>query len=210
MLHKETIESGTLELLKKVQSLDLLSDFNLAGGTSLALQIGHRVSIDLDLFTQKDFDTNEVLETLEESFGFSMSFTSKNTLIGNIGSVNLDLISHKYPLVEEVIIEEEVRLLTPADIAAMKLNAIAGNGTRSKDFVDIYFLLKQYSLNEIVDFYNKKYSNRNLIHVLKSLVYFDEISLIDWPNMVLEKQLTLNKIKKEIISHVKAFDMKIS
>ncbi len=210
MLHKETIESGTLELLKKIQSLDLLSDFNLAGGTSLALQIGHRVSIDLDLFTQKDFDTNEVLETLEESFGFSMSFTSKNTLKGNIGSVNLDLISHKYTLVEEVIIEEEVRLLSPADIAAMKLNAIAGNGTRSKDFVDIYFLLKQYTLNEIVDFYNKKYSNRNLIHVLKSLVYFDEISLIDWPNMVLEKQLTLNKIKKEIISHVKAFDMKIS
>lgn len=207
MLYKETIESSSLELLKELQSSELLSDFHLAGGTSLSLQIGHRISIDLDLFTQIDFDTNEVLEFLENSFDFNLTYSSKNTLKGNIGSVNLDLISHKYPMVANPIIIEGVRLLSIPDIAAMKLNAIVGNGTRSKDFVDIYFILKKYSLSEIIDFYKTKYNHRNILHVLKSLVYFDDISKYDWPNMILEKKITLNQVEKKIISHVKQFDI---
>jgi hypothetical protein len=209
MLHKETIESSSLELLRKLQSAELLSDFNLAGGTSLSLQIGHRISIDLDLFIQKDFDTNEVLEYLENAFEFKLVYSSKNTLRGNLEDVNIDLISHKYPLVAEPIQLDGIRLLSISDIAAMKLNAITGNGTRSKDFVDIYFILKQYSLSELLDFYKHKYSNRNLTQVLKSLVYFDDISINDWPNLVLEKNLTLNQVKKSIISHVKQFDSKL-
>jgi hypothetical protein len=209
MLFKETIEPSSLELLKRLQSTNLLKEFHLAGGTSLALQIGHRISVDLDLFTQNDFETNEMLEFLEDSFNFHLTYSSKNTLKGSIGEVNLDLISHKYTLINKPISIEEIRLLSIPDIAAMKLNAISGNGTRSKDFVDIYFILKQFSLPDIINFYKIKYSNRNQLHVLKSLVFFDEISLFDWPNMVIEKKLTLKQIEKNINSHVKQFNKSI-
>jgi hypothetical protein len=78
-------------------------------------------------------------------------------------------------------------ILSKQDIAAMKLNAIAGNGTRSKDFIDVYFLLKEFSVQQLLSFYQTKYSQRNSLHVLKSLIYFDDISMADWPEMVLEK-----------------------
>lgn len=98
-----------------------------------------------------------------------------------------------------------MRLLAIEDIAAMKLNAIAGNGTRSKDFVDIYFILKQYSIEDIISFYKTKYNSRNQLHVIKSLNYFDDISMQDWPKMILEKKLTLSTVKKVISAHIKNF-----
>jgi hypothetical protein len=205
MFFKEAIEPSTLELLKELQAENVLKDFNLAGGTSLAMQIGHRQSMDLDLFTQTDFDANSLLEYLEGSFGFALNFSSQNTLKGCIGDVNIDLITHKYPLVKGLKVENSVRLLAIEDIAAMKLNAIAGNGTRSKDFIDIYFILKQYSIEDIIGFYKTKYTGRNQLHVIKSLNYFDDISIQDWPKMILEKKLTLSKVKKVISAHIKNF-----
>jgi hypothetical protein len=205
MFYKEAIESTTLELLKDLQSVELLKGFHLAGGTSLAMQIGHRKSIDLDLFSQNDFDANLLLEYLEESFGFVLIYSSKNTLKGYIRDVNIDLIAHKYPLVQRLHIEDNVSLYSIEDIAAMKLNAIAGNGTRSKDFIDIYFILKYFSIEDIIGFYRAKYSSRNQLHVIKSLNYFDDISINDWPMMIKEKTLTLSKVKKTIVTQIKAF-----
>jgi len=99
--------------------------------------------------------------------------------------------------------------LSIEDIAAMKLNAITGNGTRSKDFIDIYFLLKQYSVEDMLHFYNTKYSTRNQLHVIKSLIYFNDIDTKDWPVMILEKKLNLAKVKKSIEMNVKTFSNKL-
>jgi hypothetical protein len=115
------------------------------------------------------------------------------------------LISHKYPLVKPIIEIEDVFLHSIEDIAAMKLNAIAGNGTRSKDFIDVYFILKQYSVKDILDFYKKKYQSRNVLHIIKSLTYFDDISTHDCPEMVLEKELKLSGLKKDIEKKIKQF-----
>jgi len=205
MLFKNTIQSSTLELLRELQSSPALNSFHLAGDTSLALQIGHRRSIDLDLFSQYDFDTNTILEFLELNFDFQLDYSSVNTLKGSIRQVKIDLISHKYPWVKKYTEIENIRLFSIPDIAAMKLNAIAGNGTRSKDFIDIYFILKSYSVKEILDFYETKYKTRNLFHVVKSLIYFDEINIQDWPEMILEKELTLSKVKTEIQEKVSQF-----
>ena len=210
MLHKEAIQPSTLELLEKLQSVDILKDFHLAGGTSLALQIGHRLSIDLDLFTQNDFDVNALLEFLEDKFQFALNFSSNNTLKGSIGDVSIDFISHKYPLVTDILVENSVRLYAMPDIAAMKLNAIAGNGTRVKDFIDVYFILKHYSLNDIIGFYGTKYTKRNLLHAIKSLNYFDDINSVDFPKMILEKNLSLAKVKKTIAAQVKILSGKLS
>jgi len=205
MLFKNTIEPNTLELLKNLQQIDALKNFCLAGGTSLALQIGHRLSIDLDLFSQTDFDTDNLLEFLEQNYNFKSDYIAKNTLKGSIKDVKIDFITHKYPLVKPIVEIEGVKLYTEEDIAAMKLNAIAGNGTRSKDFVDLYFLLKKHSVEQLLQFYKSKYQTRNILHVIKSMVYFDDISLQDWPELILEKNLNLQKIKINIKKMLKAY-----
>ena len=209
MLFKNTLEPYTLELLKKLQATSELKDFYLAGGTSLALQIGHRKSIDLDLFTQNDFDNNYLLEYLEPNFNFRLDFSATNTLKGSIANVKIDLISHKYPIVKPILKNDNTFLYSTEDIAAMKLNAIAGNGTRSKDFIDIYFILKQFSLKELLNFYKIKYKTRNLLHIIKSLNYFEEINIQDWPELILESNLKLSDVKKEIEKEIQIFSENI-
>jgi len=183
----------------------MLKDFWLAGGTALALQAGHRTSDDMDLFTQQDFDTNQLLEYLESNYHFKLEYSSRNTLRGVIGNSNLDLIAHKYPLSGNCITVEGIRLLSIEDIAAMKLNAIAGDGTRAKDFIDIYFILKQFTLSRILDFYSTKYTKRNRFHVLKSLSYFDDIDETVWPKMILETDLSFSKLKSVLTKQIKSF-----
>ena len=85
------------------------------------------------------------------------------------------------------------------DIAAMKVNAITGNGTRVKDFIDLYFLLKEMNFSEIIQFYKTKYQTNNDFHAIKSLGYFDDIIIAEWPKMILEKDLDIKKLKKSII-----------
>ncbi|MDG5800650.1 nucleotidyl transferase AbiEii/AbiGii toxin family protein [Marinilabiliaceae bacterium ANBcel2] len=209
MLHKNTIQPGTLELLKILQSDEVLKSFYLAGGTSLALQIGHRQSVDLDFFTTDDFDVNFLLEFLESNYNFHSDFTANNTLKGFIDSIKVDFISHKYPLVKNIRSLENIKLYSIEDIAAMKLNAIAGNGTRSKDFIDLYFILNEYSVSQLIDFYSTKYKTRNTFHVVKSMVYFDDVSTEDWPLMILEKNLNLEKIKRTIETKVNETNLEL-
>ena len=205
MLHKETLEPATLELIRKLQADPIFEGFELVGGTALALMIGHRISIDIDLFSQQAFDAQEVLEHLEKTYGFSLQYMHKNTLKGVIDHVFVDIITHAYPKVGDVVVSDGIALISKPDIAAMKVNAICGNGTRAKDFVDVYFLLKEYGVDEILGFYAKKYAQRNTFHALKSLTWFDDLDEASWPNMLLEKNLTPAILKKEITRHVTAY-----
>jgi predicted nucleotidyltransferase component of viral defense system len=154
---------------------DLFDDFFLVGGTALTLQIGHRISIDLDLFSTKDFDESEKLTALENKYTFQLDFIARNTLKGRINGIKIDLISHKYPLVKPLLTDNGFRIASMNDISAMKLNAIVGNGTRLKDFVDIAYLSSFLSVSQMIDAYQIKYSARNPIMVMKSLAYHNDI-----------------------------------
>jgi len=200
MLQKAAIEPGALELLKALQADGMFSGFHLAGGTGLALQLGHRLSVDLDLFSVEEFDQERYLEYLEKNYNFRSDYRSNNTLKGSIEKVKVDFITHRYELVRPVVYEEFIRIYSREDIAAMKINAIAGNGTRSKDFVDLYFLLKEFSIGQLLGFYEKKYIQRDEFHVLKSLNYFDEVNLADWPELLLEKETKWSKVQEVISS----------
>lgn len=173
MLRKETVSESTLELLKTLMNDELLKDFFLVGGTALSLQIGHRVSIDLDLFTMFSFDDNQMLSDLEDKYEFQLDYQSKNTLKGEIDGVKVDLITHNYPLVKPLLNFEGVRMASPDDIAAMKLNAISCNGTR---FIDIAYLSSSMTLSQMVDAYEEKYSSRNPALVIKALDYHKDIN----------------------------------
>ena len=175
MLHQETVEPRTLELLKRLQAEELLQGFNLVGGTALALRLGHRKSIDLDLFTQEEFDLEALKSMLTEKYSFKVSYERNQTLKGFIDGVMIDCIRFNYPHLQSPDIMDGVRLESVPDIIAMKLSAIAQNGTRIKDFIDIATLSTRYSLNEMLGFYASKFPNANIMMPVKALTYFDEI-----------------------------------
>jgi len=205
MLQKEAISPGVLELLKSLQADPVLDLFHLAGGTGLALHLGHRISFDLDMFSEAGFDTNFFREYLIDRHHFNVDFSAYNTLKGSIGNIKVDFIAHPYKRVSPLIEEEKLRIYSVPDIAAMKLNAIAGSGTRSKDFVDLYFLLETFSIEQLLKFYETKYTGSNILHVVKSLNYFDDVDLSDWPVIIKERDLTWEKVKTEIDIKVKDF-----
>ena len=156
MLQKTAIEPRTLELLKRLQSDSKFEKFHLAGGTGLALQINHRMSADMDLFAMESFDAGVYMDYLRREYCYLSDYFAQNTLKGSINSIKVDFIAHLYKNVSPIVHVENLRFYSTADIAAMKVNAIAGSGTRSKDFVNLYFLLKQFSIEQILGFYQEK------------------------------------------------------
>lgn len=196
MLKYQTIFPDTLGLLKDLMKLPFLSDFYLVGGTGLALQIGHRISVDLDLFTNKEFETEEMIRNLENQFPVKVINESKNSINLVINNIEVDIIRHNYPLIDKLLNIDDIRLLSERDIAAMKLSAIARRGSR-KDFYDLYFLLQKYSVTELLDFYKLKYSSTEIFHIIKSMVYFDEAELDPQPRLI--TNISWEKVKKLIM-----------
>jgi len=185
MLKYEAIYPGTLELLKKLMKLPGLDNFYLVGGTALALRIGHRISIDLDLFTHVEFSTQELISEIELLGSIKIIGEARNTLNVVIDGVEVDIIRHNYPLLEEIEIIDGLRLISKKDIAAMKLSAIARRGSK-KDFYDVYFILQEFSTEELFEFYKLKYKSREMFHLVKSLVYFGEADLEPAPEMLID------------------------
>ncbi len=200
MLHQHTVADGILELLTQIMAVPELVGFNLAGGTSLALQIGHRVSFDLDLFGDRPFSETEIIGLLEEFARVTPLQITKNILILNVNGVKVDFVNYKYALLNPVLREGNLRLITLPDIAAMKLAAITGRG-KKRDFTDLYFLLKEFSLAEIMGFYSKKYPDSNEWLVARSLAYFEDAEQDEAPQLF--KPADWTTVKKTIESAVR-------
>lgn len=199
MLHKNPvlISPQTFSLISELQNLSALKEFYLVGGTALTLQIGHRNSIDIDLFSINDFDSASLLALLRSKHTVEERYAGKNTLIAFINNIKVDFITHKYPFVKPPLSEEGIYYLSKEDIAAMKLNAISHSGKRLKDFIDLYYLLQYFSLNSLIGFFEIKYPNTNPLIPLKAINFFDDIdSIVDPPKLLIP--LPLEKIKKRI------------
>ena len=153
MLSLQTVLPDTLELLKVLMQQPLLKDMRLVGGTSLALQYGHRRSVDLDFFGTTTEDIDELTKMMQDcSKDLVKGGCTKRIKTYFLNSVKVDVVNYDYKWIDEPVIEEGIRLASPKDIAAMKVNAVMGRGTK-KDFVDVYFLLKHYSFDELIQFY---------------------------------------------------------
>ncbi|MEI7980935.1 MAG: nucleotidyl transferase AbiEii/AbiGii toxin family protein [Bacteroidota bacterium] len=198
MLQVTAVEPATLELIKSLQSKPYLTGFYLVGGTALALHLNHRKSIDIDLFSNFNFDSAGLLEQIHQDFSYQLFFTASNTLKGYIEKINVDILAHRYQLLDKPDIIQGISILSVPDIIAMKLNAISTSGQRSKDFIDIYYLLHKYDLGSMLEFYQKKYDQQNVAFVLKSLVYFDDVDLAGWPVLIENPKLKWADIKKRI------------
>jgi hypothetical protein len=147
------------------------SGLRLAGGTALALQIGHRKSFDIDLFGIIDFDSLIIQELFAEFDVVKTIKRSKNINIFIINDVKVDFVNYSYPWLSESLVKDNIRMAAIEDIAAMKLAAVTGRGSK-KDFVDIYFLFQYFSLEELINMYSTKYPDGSIFLVLKSLTYF--------------------------------------
>ncbi|HAY3552828.1 nucleotidyl transferase AbiEii/AbiGii toxin family protein [Elizabethkingia meningoseptica] len=197
MLYKETVSNEMWELLQQLMKDEMLKDFSLVGGTSLSLQIGHRLSIDIDLFTTKDFDVNEIVDHLKKTYPLKVRDMDDNTLMISINNVKVDILSHKYDWQKPIQTIENVRLASIEDIGAMKLHAIFQSGTRVKDFVDMYFLLDKYPLKDYLETYEKKYS-RNVGLAIYSLTYFKNIEKEFGVKMLRGKEHRWSKISRRL------------
>jgi hypothetical protein len=179
------IEHTTLELLKRIQALPELAATRLVGGTALAMQLGHRVSIDLDIFGEWDLacDLGAALRTVgnvqrpRASKDFRLQFF-------DVDGVKVDFVTYsRYPWLDPPICEDGVRLASERDIAAMKINAITNRGTR-KDFVDLAFLLRRHSLSEMIEWYVAKYPDGHVALAARSLSYFADAEEMPLPLML--------------------------
>ena len=199
MLYLETVESSTLELLKKLQRLPVLEQTRLVGGTALALQLGHRKSIDLDFFGTIDCEAEYLRESIAGIASLTILKESPHIHIYIVDGIKVDIVNYKYPWLDDVVLEQGLRLASVSDIAAMKITAIIGRGTK-KDFIDIAFLLHHFSLEEILHFYAAKYNDSSVFMAMKSLVYFDDAEKEPMPDMLINK--SWEQVKEYILSKI--------
>ena len=201
MLHTTTVYPATLELLKSLMKVPALEGYNLAGGTALALQIGHRISVDLDFFGNVDFEPIDILDSIRDISEVNIINQSRAILILNTGGIKTDFVRYRYPLLSPIVEIEGIRLLSTLDIGAMKLAAITNRG-RKRDFFDLYFLLQTYTLRDLMDAYNAKYADGSEFLVNKSLVYFDDAEEDDLPE-VFDTAVTWSLVKETVAQEVK-------
>ncbi len=175
-LHLDILDASRQAVLPLLRPLK--ERFYLAGGTALALQIGHRDSVDFDFFTSDQFDPeqlNQELKNLLVNHDLLITQAEPSTLSLTVdGSIHLSFLSYSYALMEPTIDTTDMRLASVTDIGCMKLSAIISRSTL-KDYVDLYMILHDMTLTELLAAVARKFPNLDANVVLKALVYFDDI-----------------------------------
>jgi hypothetical protein len=184
VLHIETVEPGTIRVLNELMAIKELASFNLVGGTALSLQLGHRKSDDIDLFLDIDFDKRMIIDVLKSNFSNRYELRSKETnplgVFGFIDNIKIDICKHVFPLIEKIVVEDNIRMWSVKEIAAAKVHAISMRAKR-KDFWDIDEILDFISIEDIASLYKKKYDPMLAIGVAQILTYFDGAEESDSP-----------------------------
>jgi predicted nucleotidyltransferase component of viral defense system len=183
-----------------------LQEFCLVGGTALSLMYGHRTSVDLDLFTHVKFDNSAIINALQNEFGGDFVMEDKPAFFGifcYIRDIKVDIVRFPHPLIRPTIEIEGIRMYTPEDIIAMKVQAILGRG-KKKDFWDVAELLHHYTIKDFIDLHKEKYSTQNLyITVPQAITYFDDAD--ESENPVSLKGQTWATVKDAIQKKVRAY-----
>jgi hypothetical protein len=176
-LHWEAVPGDVVGAYRVVSVALSGSDFYLAGGTALALQLGHRISVDLDLFSPSLLAVEPLASTLELQLpDVRVDLTAPRTLYLDLQGVQVSLLGYDYPLLEpaKVIDPGLLPLAGVDDIGAMKLAAIASRGSR-KDFIDLWWVVRSgRPLRDLLALYSRKFRSRDIGHVVRSLTYFDD------------------------------------
>lgn len=187
-MFEEALIKGSKENLALLGRSGILKDAYLAGGTAASLQLGHRISVDFDFFSAKEFVPKSFSIELSKLGSFDEEQADKGTVLGRFEGVSFSLFVYEYPLIYPPLRYLSLNIADIRDIAAMKIDAVATRG-RKRDFIDLYFMCKSgYGLTELLAFYNKKYGKlaSNLIHIQKSLVFFNDAEPDETPRLLRE------------------------
>ena len=195
VFHTEILNEKQQQVLPQLATALAETEYYLAGGTGLALQIGHRSSVDFDWFINKLGEPEHLFRRLKSfNIHFQVLSVSVETVYLTIDTVQVSFIGYDYPLLQSILYvpEHHVKLAAIDDIACMKLSAIASRGSR-KDFIDLHYLFIHFhSLEDYLTLYQQKYQQRDIAHIIRSLVYFadaeaePEINVfhpVDWPQL---------------------------
>jgi len=182
---QEIISKKTKDNLEILIREGILKSFYLAGGTGVALQLKHRVSLDLDFFTKVDIDTKSLIQKIKTWGKLSVERETENTLIGIFNGIRVSFLKYDYPLLFDLKQIEGIRVADLKDIGCMKIDAISSRGMK-RDFIDLFFICKELiSLKGLLSLFKRKYQsvNYNLMHILKSLTYFEDAENNPMPKM---------------------------
>ncbi len=206
MLHLETVDPGTLSILKRLMHLPQMKPFHLVGGTALSLLYGHRKSIDLDLFTTKEFDHHLTIEVLKKEFGTAFEYEggfSKFGIFCFIESVKVDIVYYPHQIINPCLDINEIRIYHPKDIAAMKIQAILGRG-KKKDFWDVAEMLNHLTVQDFLSAHQEKFPTQQLlISIPQALTYFTDADESEDPISL--KGQTWTSVKKIIQQKVSEY-----
>ena len=204
-IHTETLAPNTKSVFDTLsQNYAVIDNFYLSGGTALALHLGHRESEDLDFFAQNEFNSQLLQTKLEKITNLADISLDSGILNCYSNDVKLQLLHYPYDLFETPTIFQNIKLSSVIDIACTKLITISARGSK-KDFLDLFYILQEYSLTELFGLLPKKYSQTdyNLLHLLKSLVFFEDAE--NQPNPKMHKQISWEAAKRYITNAVKNF-----
>lgn len=189
-------------LLNKLGVLEKYK-FYLAGGTALALQVGHRTSLDFDFYTERAFDSHKIREEFDRRFKKVQEiYVAEDTLSLEVNNIGISLFKYSYPLIRPLRKVESVYIASLEDIAAMKIIAISQRGIK-RDFIDIYFLMEEFGLKRIMEFTKEKYPMFNIYVGLQGLVYFkDADEDLEKERFRLLKDINWKEVKDYILREV--------
>ena len=184
--HREVITASTEATLRTLRDAHIVDRFYLAGGTGLALQFGHRLSLDLDFFATVQFDEETLLQRVHKLEEFSLVAKAPYTLHTTIGATKVSFLGYAYPVLFPEIRFLEVAVADLRDIACMKVSAIASRGTK-RDFIDLYVSAQRFGLTEVLQLFDRKYAQTHYsrIHILKSLTFFGDAEKDPLPHMLM-------------------------
>lgn len=203
-MFNEAINAQTKRVLEKISQSEITSNFYLAGGTALAIQFGHRESIDLDWFSKNSFSNSQIKDVLSKLGKFELNSEDEGTIHGTLDDVKVSFLNYPYENIFPLISFQNIKLADERDIASMKIDAMSSRGSK-KDFIDLYFLLKKYFISELFDFFENKYKNihYNKLHILKSFAYFEVAEDEPMPKMI--QEIKWEEVKAEISRKVKEY-----
>jgi hypothetical protein len=207
MLQKHIVQPYLWHVLNILQKAPAFKDYVLFGGTALHLQIGYRMSDDIDLLTNKQIDKDGIYQFFYNNFQNINIVNSGNAIYQiNTNGLKVDFVSLPFKLLEPIQEIDGIRMLSKKDIAVMKLHALANRGDQAKDFVDLYYLLKEYTLKDLLDGYKEKYKVQDISIILKSMIYFDDVKTDNWQGVkMINESLSVSNIKQTLEHEVKEY-----
>lgn len=201
-LYAKTVPQATQAVLDKIKEISDMQNFYLTGGTALSLLLGHRESEDLDFFTKNSFQPTLLQQKLLQRGALESVQIDEGTLNLFMNKVKLQFLYYPYNLLEEFIPWNGINVSSMIDIACTKLITISMRGSK-KDFIDLYVILQQITLEELLAKLDEKYTKvqYNYPHILKSLVYFNDADSQPMPRM--HKDFSWEDVKDAIVKQVK-------